>query len=275
MEAAARKQETVADLGQEVALSPRTPNRPAPISESAAFLGMIERLATTPNVNIDVFERLLAMQRTVKADRAKEAYVAALAAMQPELPVITERGRIEVREKGAGGERNGKLLQSTGYAKWEDINEAIKPVLAEHGFALSFRTGTAPDGKITVTGILSHAEGHQEETTLALPHDSTGSKNAVQAVGSSTSYGKRYTASALLNITSRGEDDDGKKGGDEDPITPEQAHHILDRLNACAANIEKFCQYLKIPSVDEIPASRYSEAIKAVEVKEKQSRTAQ
>jgi hypothetical protein len=123
--------------------------------------------------------------------------------MQPKLPVVGERGGIK---------NNNGQVQST-YALWEDINDAIRPLLAEHGFALSFKVGQAQDGKITITGILSHREGHQEETTLTLVHDSSGSKNSVQAVGSSVSYGKRYTAMALLNITTRGEDDDGKAAG--------------------------------------------------------------
>jgi hypothetical protein len=44
--------------------------------------------------------------------------------------------------------------------------------------------------------VLSHELGHSEETTMTLPLDTSGSKNNVQAVGSSTSYGKRYTATA-------------------------------------------------------------------------------
>ena len=35
----------------------------------------------------------------------------------------------------------------------------------------------------------------------------------MQSVGSSVSYGKRYAASALLNLTTHGEDDDGRLGG--------------------------------------------------------------
>jgi hypothetical protein len=180
-----------------------------PVSESTAIIQVIERAAANPNVDIDKMERLLQMHERIVERNAKAAYASSLAAMQPHLPVITEKGKIIVRDKVTK-----EVIQSTGYALWEDINEAIRPILSEYGFALSFKTGIAPDGKITVTGILSHREGHQEETTMALPHDSTGSKNAVQAVGSSTSYGKRYTASALLNITSRGEDDDGNKAID-------------------------------------------------------------
>jgi hypothetical protein len=189
-----------------------TPAAIVPVSESAAIFQIIERAARDPNVDITKMERLMEMHERMQANRAKAAYASALAEMQPRLPIIEENGKIVVKDKVTK-----EVIQSTSYALWEDINEAIKPILAEHGFAITFRNGLAPDGKVMVTAILSHREGHQEETTMVLPHDSTGSKNAVQAVGSSTQYGKRYTASALLNITSRGEDDDAQATG-EPPI---------------------------------------------------------
>lgn len=167
-----------------------------PVSESAAIFQIIERAARDPNVDIDKMQRLMEMHDKVQATRAKTAYAAAFSEMQPELPEIEEHGK----------SNNGS------YALWEDINDRIKPVLSAHGFGISFRCGR--DGaNVTVTAVLSHREGHSEETMMLLPLDTSGNKNAVQAVGSSTSYGKRYTAAALLNLTSRGEDDDGKKGG--------------------------------------------------------------
>ncbi len=179
---------------------------------SGGLLGVIARAARDPNVDIDKMERLLQMQERVLARQAKEAYDGALALLQPQLPVISERGKI----------LNGKGETQSTYALWEDVNEAIRPLLAEHGFALSFKTGR-DDKDVTVTGILSHRDGHREETTVTLPSDGSGSKNAVQAIGSSTSYGKRYAAFALLNITSKGEDDDGrgatKYRADGEPVT--------------------------------------------------------
>src|SRR3546814_14616593 len=86
------------------------------------------------------------------------------------------------------------------------INAAIKPVLKRHGFALSFRTDFT--NGIRVVGVLTHSGGHKETTDFVLPADGSGNKNAVQAIASSVSYGKRYTAGALLNLTSHGEDDD-------------------------------------------------------------------
>lgn len=176
---------------------------PEPSNEAGALISMIERAARDPAVDIDKMERLFQMHERAVERQARAAYASALAELQPQLPAVGERGGIT---------NNSGAVTST-YALWEDINAAILPILSKHGFAISFRTGRSPEGQITVTGVLSHRLGHSEETTLALPVDSSGSKNSVQAVGSSTSYGKRYTAAALLNLTTRGEDDDGQAGG--------------------------------------------------------------
>lgn len=223
---------------------------------ATAIISVIERAATNPNVDIDKMERLLEMQERIMARDAKAAYASALAMMAPNLPVIGERGGIK--------DRNGKV-QST-YALWEDINDAIKPVLAAHGFALSFRTGRE-EGQITVTGVLSHRDGHSEETTITLPHDSSGSKNAVQAVGSSTSYGKRYTAGLLLNLTSRGEDDDGYAGGSGTTISDDQADEIRKRVSDTKSDVTKFLALMNAPSIPDIPAAKYGEAIRLLNAK--------
>lgn len=240
---------------QAVALRAETAPTLTPPTETSAIIHMIERAARDPAVDIDKMERLLAMHDRVLAREAKAAYSSALSAMQTELPVISERGRIDI----------GRGKPQT-YALWEDINEKIKPVLSKHGFALSFRTGQT-ESKITVTGILSHKDGHSEETTMHLPIDNSGSKNAVQAVGSSTSYGKRYTAAALLNLTSRGEDDDGQAGGAGVKITEEQMTELVDLCEATGSDRTKFCKYLKVASLADLPASRFNDAKAALEAK--------
>lgn len=177
-------------------------------SESAAILSVIERMAMNADIDPERIERFIALKERMDKEAARKAFSAALAEMQADMPVIEERGQISYGKDKEGNDKGGPS-----YALWEDINEAIRPLLKMHGFALMFRTGQTPEGKIIVTGILSHRDGHSEETTMVLMHDSSGAKNAVQAMGSSISYGKRYTAGALLNITSRGEDDDGVAGG--------------------------------------------------------------
>jgi hypothetical protein len=231
--------------------------KPAEVQDiGAGLVEVIARAARDPNVDIDKMERLLEMQERVHARHARAAYYAALADMQPELPVVEEHGGIK--------DRNGNI-QST-YALWEDVNEAIRPVLQRFGFALSFKVRRA-EGEIVTTGILSHREGHSEETELALPSDTSGSKNAVQAIGSSSQYGKRYTAYALLNITSRGEDDDGQAGGREAPINSEQLKTLQGLGSAVGADIRRFCRYFKVNGLPELPAARYEDAVTQMRAK--------
>jgi len=241
---------------------------PAPVmSETTALISMIERAASNPAVDIDKMERLLEMQERVIARRSKAEFDAALSILQPTLPQVDRKGNIVIREKGTE-----KVIQSTPYALWEDINTAIGPKLAEHGFALSFRTGTTAEGKITVTAVLSHTGGHREETTITLMHDSSGSKNSVQAVGSSISYGKRYTAGLLLNITSRapGEtDDDGAKAGGPEPISEEQIAELRSMIVGVDADLPKFLRYFKIDKLTDLPAAKFESAVTMLQAKKR------
>lgn len=166
--------------------------------ETSQVLAMVERVAMDPAADIDKLERLLDMQERVLNRNAMVAFNAAMSEMQSDIPTIEKGGAIVVN-----GQERSK------YARFEDIMRVIKPVMQQHGFSVSFRTKTG-DGQVVVTGILMHREGHREETEMALPVDASGSKNTVQAIGSSTAYGKRYVLCALLNIATGDEDDDGQ-----------------------------------------------------------------
>lgn len=198
---------------------------PIQMNEGATLLQVIQNAAQNPQADIEKMERLMAMYERVEAKRAEADFSADMAQMQAELPSIGERGDAAGRYK---------------FALWEDINTAIKPILSRYGFALTFRTDFA-DG-IAITGVLTHRSGHREETTIKLPADASGNKNAVQAVASSVSYGKRYTASALLNLTSHGEDDDAFSAVNATDITAWadaiKGAASMDELNRIAADLK-------------------------------------
>jgi hypothetical protein len=155
-------------------------------------------LAADPGADVARLEQLTATWDRLRAREAEAEFSSALAQLQSELPEIDENGVI----LGADGE------PVTSYATWEDTIAAIRPILARHGFSLSFRPGRSQAGYPTVTGALRHVGGHRDEGELELPPDTTGGKNALQAIGSATSYGQRYVARMLLNLTSRSSDDD-------------------------------------------------------------------
>jgi hypothetical protein len=192
---------------------------PQVVSDSSAIMAVISRAASDPQCDIEKMERLMAMHERMQATNARSAFNAAMAEMQCDIPSIAERGT-----------GHNKMT----YATLEDIVDVTRPVLKQHGFAVSFKV-EHHQGGVNVTGVLMHRDGHREETTILLPSDTSGNKNGVQAVGSTISYGKRYALCALLNIVTRGEDDDGVSASPKArTVTPVQAAQLEALLAKCS-----------------------------------------
>lgn len=227
------------------------PNLPsASASEAAALISMIERASQNPEMDIERVERMYAMYERAAARNARAAYDAALAEMQPKLPIV---------------KKLGKGHNKVAYALWEDIAEAIAKVTAAHGFSLTFRVKKS-ENNVAVTAILAHKDGHREETTLDLPVDTSGNKNPVQAIGSSTSYGKRYTAGLLMNIITAGEDDDANSHG-KSTISLEKVETLKETLGKVAANVDGFLKYMGVATLEEIKETDFDRALAALRKK--------
>lgn len=179
------------------ALSTSVKNAPA-----GGMLSMIERAASNPQVDVDKLEKLIALQERAMQKEAEIAFNQAMTRLQKKLPAITKKGKIEFTDK-KGTDRQ------TPFAKYEDIFLVIGPLLQAEGFHLSFNsTWNSGDGVI-ISGTLHHNKGHFTKSEMRLPLDTSGSKNNLQAMGSTLSYGKRYLSGMLLNLITKDEDDDG------------------------------------------------------------------
>lgn len=230
----------------------------APVSETAAIIQMIERAARDPNVDIDKMERLFQMRLNMEARAAKTAYLTALAKMQPLLPIVGKKGVIERNAKDDKGDAAGKKKQR--YARWEDINEAIVPVMAAHGFSLTHRIEQPSADRLSVTAVLGHCEGHSEQTSIALPFDASGGKNNMHGWGSAASYGKRYTSIALLNITARGEDDDAKAAGAPETITEDQAADLSKLMAKAGIEEQIIFEHFKVAALTDMTPAQLETA---------------
>ncbi len=217
-------------------------------TESSALISMIERAARDPNVDIDKMERLFLMHERVEQRSAKTAYLSAFARLQSGLPAAIR----------AGTGHNSKK-----YARYEDIVEALRPVLAAHGFSLSHRVNTAGE-RITVTGILGHEGGHSEETQFSAPPDTSGNKTQIHAIASTISYGKRYVTLTLTGIATEGEDDDAKKATAGATITEEQAEEIKAALDETGGLLPRFCAYWKLEKLTDLPTAKFTEAMNSI-----------
>ena len=202
------------------------PSQP-PAPPAGDVTAMFERLARDPSVDVEKLERLIAMQERIMRYNAKAAFDADFAVMQSAIPIIDEHGRIEV--KGT--------LRST-YAPLEDIHKVIKPICAQFGFAVRHRTEWPEDRKgiIRIVGILSHRQGHSEESIFEAPMDKSDYRTDIQSMGSTVSYGRRYTTMDLLNIATAKADNDGQRRQVEPaPEAPAGYDDWLLDMEACAA----------------------------------------
>lgn len=209
-----------------------------------AMIQVIERVAMNPDVDITKMERLMDLQERMMDRQARADFDAAMSEMQTHLPTIAKRGQIIVK---------GELRSS--YATFEDINDVVKPILSRFGFSMSFHVHQE-GGQIDVKGVLAHRAGHREETNIVLGADISGSKNAVQAVGSSVSYGKRYVMSALLNLTFRGEDDDGEAAAPRRLVNARQVSELTKVLEKCSDKSREWFDG-KYGDVSDVPAAHF------------------
>ena len=264
----------------EGALTPLASPSGAPSSGAPdPILAMIERAARDPAVDLAKMQGLMAMKKDVEAERASIAFAEAFAELQPDLPVIDRKGRIVVyskrdRERPEGVPEGAEPIQKTPYATLDDILEAIRDPLHKHHFSLRFEHDTTTDGRLITTAILRHRLGHAERaTTPPLQHDSTGSKNTVQAVGSSLTYGRRYALMAVLPIVSHAPqdaDDDGRAAGSA-LIDGDQLVKIQQLLEETKSDLAIFFDTLGTTGFSDMTVRQWKRGVALLEEKKRRA----
>jgi len=205
-------------------------------------LEMLSR-AVASGASMELVERLMGLQERFEANVARKAFDAAIAAAKAEIkPVV----------RTAVG-HNAKR-----YADFASIARAVDPVITRHGLGYRFRT--VQTDRITVTCVLFHEGGHREENTLSGPADTSGNKNAIQSIGSTLTYLQRYSLVQALGLAAADDDDGVMADQTAEFISTDQAAQLSKLITETGGDIAKFCAYAKIPSLDQLPASRYEAA---------------
>ena len=173
------------------------------LEDPGAALMRIVKSAVASAQPIEVIERLLVVHQAWEAGEARKAYNAAMAALRGELPEVVKTETVAYKtNKGPVQYRHEDLATMV---------EDLSPIMARHGLAFRWKTDTTIPESIQVTCVITHAAGHFEEATLSGPPDTSGSKNAIQAIASTVSYLQRYTLKAAVGVAA-GKDDDGAGG---------------------------------------------------------------
>jgi ERF superfamily len=231
--------------------------------QGRSMLEIISRAAADPTVDVGKLERLLEIQKTIMTDQRKQAFIAAKARIMAKMPRIEKTARIVV-----------KGVERSRYAKLEDIDTAIRPLLDDEGFDLSFDSKSTDARIFVFTCTLSHRDGHSVTNSLTLPIDASDYRSAVQNVGSSTSYARRQLVKMHFNLIERDEDDDGL-GGPQGFITQAQADDVRSKLAEVAGDERKFLRlFTGATRFEEISARDLERAYTFVEDKRRAMKAA-
>lgn len=228
------------------------PEEAAPVRQQAMTPVDMLSMAVERGANIEVMTKLMDLRDRWEAGQARKAFDEAVASAKAQIPTIA---------KNREGHNNKR------YADFAAIASVVDPIIGQYG--LSYRFRTTQTDRINVTCILSHKAGHAEETTLSGPADTSGSKNAIQAIGSTLTYLQRYTLVQALGLAAS-EDDDGGKSADADveTISEEQVIILRELIEATKADQRGVLAYVRARDLSSIRADKFPELVAMLKRKE-------
>lgn len=221
-------------------------------NDGATLLSIIQQASAQPDFDVAKMQSLMELKREWDKDRAAEAYAAAVAQFQRRCPQI-HKGR----KPGSG--------PTYTYASYDDVMVVAGPILAECGIAVTFSQEQV-EKSLKVTCRLrvgTHAEDH----TFVVPVPDM-RVNDTQKFGAALSYAKRYALCGALNIVTTDEDTDASNLS-MNTITEEQAIQLQEWIDSTGADKAKFLAFLKVERLADLPASKFANAMEAIQKKAK------
>lgn len=197
--------------------------------------------------NVKALEALCGLKERMDAKAAEREFAAAFCEMQKETP------RIEASKIVPDNQGNQRYR----FAPYEEIMKQVAPLLAAHGFSVSFNTRREED-KVTAICTLTHKSGHSRVNEFTVRIGSGPPKaSEAQADGAAKTYAKRFALTDALNIVVAGLDNDAAAIGG--PITPEQAEGLRTRVLALPTVVseKKFLALVGVEDYAAIPADQY------------------
>ena len=209
---------------------------------------------------LEVLERMFELDVRAKERAAQEGYFKAMADWKADAPEITKDRK--VRFQTSKGET------SYSHASLANIVYAVNTSMSPFGLR-TFWTTEQPEGKVRVTCVCTHTLGYSESTSLIADADTSGTKNSIQAMGSTITYLQRYTLLSLTGLATHEQDTDAIPPEDLEPVNDMQYASLIDMLESTESDQKKFCSFFKIKELGELPATKFDQAMNMLKKKVK------
>jgi len=210
-------------------------------------IAVIERLATLAERWQEAQDRRMALR----------AFNNAVADAKANIPIVKKTSRVKFEAKTAGGKDTDYM-----YEDFAAVAETVAPHLGAVGLSYRYKLEQPTVDSVTVTCVLSHRDGHMEETPLTCKVDPSGNKNHIQAISSAVTYLERITLKAAIGIAA-GKDDDGRASGrpmDEPPfdaVSEDEIEQLKAKCDAVGCSYARFLKWVPTDSFEEIPADYF------------------
>jgi hypothetical protein len=153
--------------------------------------------AIEKGLDVESLSKLMDLQERYQAGQARKLFFEAFTEFQSKCPDIRKTKEVNF----------GQTKYS--FAPLADICRQIGKTLKDSGLSYRWEIQDNPT-ELKVTCLVSHLEGHTEQTTMQAAPDTSGAKNAIQARGSAIEYLKRYTLIGALGLSTADSDIDGR-----------------------------------------------------------------
>lgn len=209
--------------------------------ENNQMMSLISKALTDPSITPEKLNGLLDFKLRLDRINAEKEASEAFARVVSKMPKIKKNGSIDF----------GKGQKPISYAKFEDLQEAIRPIYEEENFTVSYSGAPLQNGWSEWTATATHINGIKFSASIPLPLDTSGGKQNIQGMGSTSSYGMRYSTKALFNLRFEGEDDDGVRG-DMKFLDAETMKQINTLLSDTGSDVTSFLRMFEVTEVQNL-----------------------
>jgi len=209
--------------------------------------------------NMELLKQLLESQAETERMVSKRAFYKSLSEFQSELPAIKKTKTVY--------NRDGKTVRYN-YASFDDVVEAIKPLLNKHGLSYRFEAEYQDKTTITVRCFISHEAGHQEVTEFKAIVQYSEFMLPIQSLATALTYAKRYSISLALGLATEEDTDANDLEADKEAINTNIKKEIEKAKEIQAKVQEKMKETKDEPFIDEKQVKNIQQIIERKGLKE-------
>lgn len=183
--------------------------------------------AIEKGTDVSALERLVDLAKEVVALQAKSAHASAMVAFHRDCPTILKTEEADYQSRG------GRVRYT--YAPLNGIMDKVRPVLAKHGLAVSWRTPRSEPDKVIRVCRIVHEFGHYEESgEVMIPiggQDDRSAAAPAQRVGIAITYAERYSLKDVLGLAPEDDDDAQSQHNGKDETSHDDASVVISETD--------------------------------------------